>query len=162
MNSDLIGSPDDDFEMNEKELDENYNNYSDDGYQKIDYDNQYPTKDINAVKNYYLKQSQYLSGITERSIEESLFSQSHDKVSLKFDDNHIRLDSIAHELEGKELLISKYSCSDDGVYTDSIAFLYDKLQDQLNETDDKPSGNREIRRNLDQNNQSKTLSVLIN
>ena len=74
----IQNSPDDDFEINEKELDENYN-----------LTNQYNTPEVvsssgqnnnynsaSTIANYYMKQSQYLSGITEQSIEESVFSQS--------------------------------------------------------------------------------------
>ena len=34
-------------------------------------------------------------------------------------------------IDNKDLLISKYSLSDDGAGADSMAFLYDKLQEQL-------------------------------
>ena len=38
--------------------------------------------------------------------------------------------------KSKNMLISKYSWSDDGVRRDSVAFLYDKLRDQLDKTPD--------------------------
>lgn len=113
--SEQLNSSGNDFEIDEKELDENYN-----------------MSQANTVKNYYLKQSQYLSGITEQSLEESLFSQSLDRNSLKADDNSKQIAQLAsNEVDTKELLISKYSCSEDGINPDSMAFLYDKLQDQL-------------------------------
>ena len=82
-------SPEDDFEINEKDLDENYNMnwYSDEELEKVENNDQginnyshnlgiKPT----ALKSYYLKQSQYLSGITEQSVEESEYFTSFDKA----------------------------------------------------------------------------------
>ena len=70
-------------------------------------------------KNNYLWHSQYLSRITENSIEESLITQSFDYRMSKVDDD-----------KSKHMLISKYSYTDDGG-RDSVAFLYDKLKDKL-------------------------------
>lgn len=86
--------------------------------------------EIQPAKDYYLKQSQYLSGITEQSVEESILAQSYDNVKGHFE-----------ESKGRHLLISKYSCSDDGVRRDSVAFLYDKLRDHLDKTPDSSMDN---------------------
>ena len=119
-------SPDEDYEINEKDLDENYNNiYSNGRLQEIEDKNQEVVSQ--STKNYYnyLRNSQYLSGITEQSVEESIMTQSYDNIQNKIDDN-----------KSKPLLISKYSWSDDGVKKDSVAFLYDKFRDQLDRTPD--------------------------
>ena len=95
-------SPDEDFSINEQELDENFNSniYSDDGFE--DLERQYQTdQQQDDLKHYYLKQSQFLSGITERTIEESVFAVSQDNVNQKFNDSRM-----------KHLLVSKYSCPD--------------------------------------------------
>ena len=70
-------SPDEDYEINEKDLDENYNNiYSDEGFTEIE--NQCQENEQQQAKIYYLRHSQYLSGITEQSIEESILTNSHE------------------------------------------------------------------------------------
>jgi hypothetical protein len=115
-------SPDEEFEINENDLDENFNNNYD--------DEEEDEEDQRQNKHYWLKQSQYLSGITERTIEESLFAQSHDTVSQKFSD-----------VNAKPLLTSKYSCSESIAKRDSMAFLYDKLKDQLEKTSDNSADN---------------------
>lgn len=69
--------------------------------------------------NNYLCHSQYLSGITEQSIEESIITQSFDYRNSKLNDD-----------KSRHMLISKYSRSEDGG-RDSVAFLYDKLKDNL-------------------------------
>lgn len=135
-------SPDEDFEINENELDENFNMniYSDEGFEQLEKEcqdelqqNQRDEENLQPIKNYYLKQSQYLSGITEQSVEESVFVQSADNVSLRFDEN-----------KSKRLLISKYSCTDEAAKRDSMAFLYDKLKEQLEKTSENSADDCEI------------------
>lgn len=125
-------SPDEEYEINEKDLDENYNTniYSDEGFEELEKQCQIESN-LPPIKDYYLKQSQYLSGITEQSIEESIMTKSLD--------NRVSRDAAGSQM--KHLLISKYSCSDDGIKKDSVAFLYDRLRDQLEKDTDNSADN---------------------
>lgn len=119
-------SPSDDFSINEKDLDENYNANIYTEEQEIIEDGKNFLNNLenkqNNLKNYYLKNSNYLSGITEQSVEESEFVTSYEGVTRHF----------VEDKETKRLKISKYSCSDDdNVKKDSIAFLYSKYKEQL-------------------------------
>lgn len=75
-----------------------------------------------------MKQSHYLSGITEQSIEESDFAVSVENPNAKF------TESNAQE---KRLAISKITVNSEAEpKRDSIAFLYDKFKEHFDKNSD--------------------------
>ena len=81
-----------------------------------------------TVKSYYLKQSHYLSGITEQSIEESDFATSVENPNAKFGESNA---------QEKRLAISKITVnSETEPKRDSMAFLYDKFKEHFDQQSD--------------------------
>ncbi|CAI2365045.1 unnamed protein product [Moneuplotes crassus] len=122
--------------INENDLDENNNLDIQEKYQQISNESleeeeieEGDSKHHN-LKNYYLKNSYYLSGITEQSVEESEYFTSYDNSNAQCE----------REKASKRLLISKYSCSDDD-QKDSVVFLYNRLQNELDEDAYNSDGN---------------------